>query len=241
MTKNNIFTQKPRISVTQYAADRARNDKPVIEIYPWWAVVSIALLWSLLWFGFWALCRGFVASFVVLLGSPFAPRWVAFPLPVQFLLWLACMYSVQRRLRQDQNPSWLTFSLSLLLLMTWPPTAFFMLNLMGQLTESDFIRSQMSRNLRQIMDLHIPDIIALTAATIIGAQSIFAGLRWKYRGLHPHNKKYVLLGWVLGATMGTLAAIRFGTMYFFMITGAIGSAVIIRECRETIRQGVQDE
>ena len=59
--------KKLREAVAAYVANREKNDKPILEVYPWWVVASIALLWGALWFGFWALCRGFVASFVVLL------------------------------------------------------------------------------------------------------------------------------------------------------------------------------
>lgn len=216
------------------------EDKPLLEVYPWYFVGSMCLLWTGVWFALWSFLRGMVASLVVYFSSVQMPLWVPWLLPTQFVVWLVSLYSIQHRLRNDRNPSPIAVALTLILLVTWPRTCFLMMDEYSRLTAFELQRRGISSMLQLVIDQRLPETTALVLAIILSAIGNRLALRVKFRDRLPRNMSYVIMGWSLAVVCGILTWWRIGLPVGLATLAFAGNAITVREYREKIREEIQD-
>lgn len=212
------------------------QDTPRIEVYPWHIPLLLALFWGGLWFLVWAALRGTIASLVIAFGSIQDRSYFPWLVPGQLALWLAALAWVRRDLKRDRNPPLVAWMLCLLLLVTLPPTAFFMLGRIGFLSDYELAHNATSLFFQRLLEQNILDALALCLSLPLGAYANLRALRKKYPGLLPHRRGWVAAGWALAILLAIPIGLRWGTAWGFLSMATLGNACAVGAYRQTIRR-----
>ena len=215
------------------------QDTPRLEVYPWHFPLLLSLFWGGLWFLVWAALRGSVASLVIAFSSIQDLRYFSWLVPGQLVLWLASLAWVYHDLKKDKNPPLVAWALSLFLLVTLPPTAFYMLGRIGLLSEYELTHNATSLFFQRVLQQNVLDAAALVLSVPIGAYANRHFLRKKYPGLRPQKRGWIAGIWALVILVAIPIGCRWGTAWGFMFMAALGNFVAVCGYRETIRRHAQ--
>jgi hypothetical protein len=211
------------------------QDTPRLEVYPWHLPLLVALLWGGLWFFIWAALRGSVASLVIAFGSLQDRSYFPWLVPGQLVLWLASLAWVRRDLKMDRDPPLLAWALCLILLVTLPPTAFFMLGRISLLSDYELTHNATSLFFQRSLRHNILDVLTLVLCISLGAFANLRALRNKYPGLRPQKPGWIAAAWALAFLVAIPIGYRWGTLWGFLFMAWLGNSVAVHAYRKTIR------
>lgn len=212
------------------------QDTPQLEVYPWHFPLRLALFWGGLWFLTWTALRGSVASVAIAFGSIQDRRFFPWLVPGQLALWLGALGWVRRDLNRDRNPPLLAWALCLILLVTLPPTAFFMLGRISLLSDYELTHNATSLFFQRVLQHNVLDALALFLCLPIGAYANFRAIRNKYPGLRPHPRGWIAAAWIFAAGMAIPIGYRWGTGWGFLFMAWLGNSAAVCGYRQTIRR-----
>ena len=212
------------------------QDTPRLEVYPWHIPLLLGLFWSGLWFLVWAALRGSIASLVIAFSSIQDRSSFPWLVPGQLVLWLGALAWVRRDLKRDRNPPLIAWMLCLLLLVTLPPTAFFMLGRIGFLSDYELAHNATSLFFQRLLQHNLLDALALCLSLPLAAYANLRSLRQKYPGLRPHRRGRVAAGWALAILLAIPIGLRWGTAWGFLAMAGLGNTLAVYGYRQTIRR-----
>ena len=212
------------------------QDIPRLEVYPWHFPLVLALFWGALWFLIWAALRGSIASLVIAFSSIQDRSCFPWLVPGQLALWLGALAWVRRDLKRDRNPPLAAWMLCLLLLVTLPPTAFFMLGRIGFLSDYELAHNAASLFFQRLLQHNLLDALALCLSLPLGAYANLRALRRKYPGLRPHRRGWIAAGWALAILLAIPIGLRWGTAWGFLCLAGLGNSLAVCGYRQTIRR-----
>ncbi len=211
------------------------QDKPFLEVYPWYLVSALALGWGAIWFALWMLLRASVGGFVLYFSSLDAHWYTPMLVPVQAVIWIVALCHIQARIKQDRSPSPLSIILALVLLVTLSPSATYVIKEVSILNDFELGRSELAQLLSAILRKRVPNTLALIATLLVGACANALVMRIKYRAIAPQRKGLIVAVWLVAVGVGVAMAPWLGTMVGIMAMAAIGNIVAVHYHRETIR------
>lgn len=212
------------------------QDTPRLEVYPWHFPLLLALFWGGLWFLIWAVLRGSVASLVIAFGSIQNRSYFPWLVPGQLALWLGALGWVRHDLKMARNPPLLAWALCLILLVTLPPTAFFMLGRIGLLSDYELTHNATSLFFQRVLQQNVLDALALFLIIPIGTYANIRAIRNKYPGLRPHKRGWIGGVWALAILAAIPIGYRWGTLWGFLSMTWLGNSAAVYDYRNTIRQ-----
>ena len=218
------------------------QDRPLLEVYPWYLVGLLSILWGGLWFAVWAALRGTVAALVVASGSYSFKNasWLPWLVPVQLVLLIVSLLWISRDIRREKSPPPAVFALCILLLTTFAPTCFYMLARINTLSEYELTRSTNSVFFQSALERRIPDILAIIVAGVIAGYANVMVMRRKYSGIKPLRGRLIPMAWAAAALVAIPMGSTWGVMWGFLAMPAVGNAVSIYCFRERIRRNIRE-
>ncbi len=216
-------------------------DIPKLEVYPWAFVSGLTVLWGLLWFFLWATIEGTVASLAVAFGSLQDLRWLPLLVPGLLLLGLGCAGWIVVQLRHDRNLPLPALALVVLLLTAFAPAAFYMVTMLNHMTPYELTRNFTSVIFQTLLTGKGPYQLALFLCGVLGGSITRAALRWKYPGIRPSRKRWILTVWLLALTGGLLIGFRWGALFGILFTAGLGNFFTVYAFRKTLRTQIQSQ
>jgi len=217
------------------------RDIPKLEVYPWVFVGGLTALWGLLWFFLWVTLQGVLASLAVAFGSLQDFRCLPFLVPGLLLLGLGSAAWMAHQLRQDRNLPLPALALVVLLLTAFAPAAFYMVTMLNHMTPYELTRNFTSVVFQTLLTGKGPYQLAMLLCGVLGGATTRAALRWKYPGIRPSLKHWILAVWILALTSGLLIGFRWGTLFGILFTAELGNLFTVYAYRKTIADRLKAE
>jgi hypothetical protein len=214
------------------------NDRPLIETFPWQHLVVAAGAWIWLWFSAWALGKGVTTSVMVALSSLENYAYLPPLIIGLFTAWALCLFHIQRRIRSGRNPSPVLFVAALLLTPLWPALCFWSPALVSRISDVELRMSAVSMLMRRIIELRIPDILAMLCTFGIG---IAINTRVAHRVFNRTGEPKIcraVLSYPLALLPALLAERLAGTLVGMGVFGASANGLMLLWYRMQLKKEV---